>query len=107
VTIINHLFAVIPLLGLLIFVHEFGHFIAAKAFGVRVLKFSLGFGSPVGFGSYRMRWMRSGTEYVVAWFPLGGFVRLLGGNLPGDEEVEEEIVDATPDEYLNSKPAWQ
>jgi len=105
--LVDHLFAVIPMLGLLIFVHELGHFLAAKAFGVRVLKFSLGFGAPVGIGRYRMRWERKGTEYVIAWFPLGGFVRMLGGYLPGDEESIEEAPDATPDEYLHGKPVWQ
>ena len=43
------------MLSVLIFVHELGHFWAAKACGVRVLKFSIGFGSPIGFGRYRMR----------------------------------------------------
>jgi hypothetical protein len=59
------IFAFALLLGVLIAVHELGHFLAAKACGVRVLKFSLGFGSPIGFGRYRMRWERGGTEYVV------------------------------------------
>ena len=52
---LDHLFAVIPMLGILIFVHEFGHFLVAKACGVRVLKFSLGFGAPIGFGQHRLR----------------------------------------------------
>ena len=83
--LLDYLFAAIPMLGILIFVHEFGHFIVAKACGVRVLKFSLGFGPPIGIGDHRLRWERGGTEYVIAWFPLGGFVRMLGEQLPGDE----------------------
>ena len=50
--LVDHLFAVIPMLGVLIFVHEFGHFLVAKAVGVRVLKFSIGFGAPIGFGLF-------------------------------------------------------
>lgn len=103
----DYLFAAIPLLGTLIFVHELGHFLAAKACGVRVLKFSLGFGSPIGFGNFRMRWVRDGTEYVVAWFPLGGFVKMLGEMQPGGEVAEPAVIDARPDEYLNSKRTWQ
>jgi regulator of sigma E protease len=68
----------IVLVGVLIFVHESGHFLWAKLFGVRVLTFSLGFGPRVaGFS-------RGGTEYVIAAIPLGGYVRMLGEN-PHDE----------------------
>ncbi len=107
-TVLDYLFAVIPMLGILIFVHELGHFVVAKACGVRVLKFSLGFGSPIGIGDLRLRWVRGGTEYVIAWFPLGGFVKMLGEQMQGVQGEEEEVVlDATPDEYLNAKPTWQ
>ena len=78
--VIDHLFAVIPMLGILIFVHELGHFLVAKACGVRVLKFSIGFGAPIGWGKNRLRWERSGTEYVVGWIPLGGYVKMAGGD---------------------------
>jgi regulator of sigma E protease len=104
----DYLFAAIPMLGILIFVHEFGHFIVAKACGVRVLKFSVGFGSPIGFGNQRLRWERGGTEYVIAWFPLGGFVRMLGEQMPGDETSSFPVPeDAAPDEFLDAKPTWQ
>jgi len=106
--IIDHLFAVIPMLGILIFVHELGHFLVAKACGVRVLKFSIGFGPPIGIGTIRLRWERGGTEYVVGWFPLGGFVRMLGETLPGDDAHPSPVpVDARPDEFLEAKPVWQ
>ena len=73
----------IVLVGVLIFVHELGHFACAKFFGVRVLKFSLGFGPRlVGF-------TRGGTEYVLAALPLGGYVRMLGES-PYDEVREED-----------------
>jgi regulator of sigma E protease len=107
-SVLDTLVAVIPMLGTLIFAHELGHFLVAKACGVRVLKFSLGFGPPIGVGRFRLRWLRSGTEYVIAWFPLGGFVKMLGEQLPGqDGEEEPEVIDAAPDEYLNAKRTWQ
>jgi len=100
----SFLFAFVALLGVLIFVHELGHFLVAKACGVRVLKFSLGFGPPIGIGRFRFRWERNGTEYVAAWFPLGGFVKMLGEN-PDEEDAPEAL--ASPEEALNHKPIWQ
>ncbi|MBW2314546.1 MAG: RIP metalloprotease RseP [Deltaproteobacteria bacterium] len=97
-------FAFVAMLGVLIFVHELGHFLVAKACGVRVLKFSLGFGSPIGIGRFRLRWERNGTEYVAAWFPLGGFVKMLGEN-PDDEDSPETL--SNPEEAMNNKPIWQ
>lgn len=106
--VLDTLVAVIPLLGILIVVHELGHFVAAKACGVRVLKFSIGFGAPIGFGKMRLRWERNGTEYVIGWIPLGGFVRMLGEPMPGDEQHMSPVPeDATPDEFLESKPVWK
>ena len=105
---IDTLVAVIPMLGILIVAHELGHFLIAKACGVRVLKFSIGFGAPIGFGRLRMRWERGGTEYVIGWIPLGGFVRMLGEPMPGDENFVPPVPDdARPDEFLESKPVWQ
>jgi len=105
---IDTLVAVIPMLGILIVAHELGHFLIAKACGVRVLKFSIGFGAPIGFGRLRMRWERGGTEYVIGWIPLGGFVRMLGEPMPGDENFAPPVPDdARPDEFLESKPVWQ
>ena len=101
---LEYLVAFVVMLSVLIFVHELGHFLVAKACGVRVLKFSLGFGNPIGFGRYRLRWKRGHTEYVAAWIPLGGFVKMLGEN-PG-EEVSDEAY-ANPDETLPGKPLPQ
>lgn len=71
------LYYVLPfvvVLGILIFFHELGHFLIAKYFGVKVLKFSLGFG-------YKVVGRKIGeTEYVISSIPLGGFVKLLGEN---------------------------
>ena len=104
---IPYLVAFVPMLGILILVHELGHFLVAKYFGVRVLKFSIGFGSPIGVGRLRMRWTSNGTEYVVAWIPLGGYVKMLGEQLHDAGEDEPDVPDARPDEYLNAKPVWQ
>src|SRR5512136_454709 len=69
-------------LGVLIFVHELGHFIFAKLFGVGVEKFSLGFGPKViGFS-------RGETEYLISAFPLGGYVKMVGES--PDAEVSPE-----------------
>src|ERR1041384_4554505 len=64
----------IVMVGVLVFVHELGHFLWAKLFGVRVLRFSLGFGPTIAGFHHR------GTEYVLSALPLGGYVRLLGEN---------------------------
>jgi regulator of sigma E protease len=73
----------IILLGIIIFVHELGHFLFAKMLGVRVLKFSLGFGPKIIGKQY------GDTEYVLSAIPLGGYVKMLG-EVPGEELKEEE-----------------
>ncbi|HLZ45445.1 MAG TPA: RIP metalloprotease RseP [Gemmatimonadales bacterium] len=62
----------VVLLGVLISVHEFGHFVVAKLVGIQVLRFSLGFGQPL------FQWRRGETEYWIAWIPLGGYVKMAG-----------------------------
>jgi regulator of sigma E protease len=74
--------AFVVVLGILIFVHEFGHFIVARRLGVGVTKFSFGFG-PKLFGV-----QRGETEYLVSAIPLGGYVKLVGES-DGDEVPEE------------------
>ena len=83
-------------LGLLIFVHELGHFLFAKLFGVRVLKFSLGFGPRVA-GK-----VIGETEYVISAFPLGGFVKMFGEN-PDELEATSEDRDVS----FAHKVVWQ
>lgn len=78
----NTFISFILVLGLLIFVHELGHFLFAKYFKVRVLKFSLGFG-PKLFGK-----TIGETEYVVSALPLGGYVKMFGEN-PDEQNVSE------------------
>ncbi|MBF0453504.1 MAG: RIP metalloprotease RseP [Magnetococcales bacterium] len=79
------LFWALVVLGILIFVHELGHFLTARFFGVRVLVFSLGFGPRLG------GWRdKSGTEYQVSAIPLGGYVKMLGEGDDEDTPVSEE-----------------
>jgi regulator of sigma E protease len=80
--IISYAIPTVILLGILIFVHELGHFIVAKICGVRILKFSLGIG-PKLFGK-----KFGETEYLLSWIPLGGYIKLLGED--PDEEIKEE-----------------
>lgn len=80
-------------LGVLIFVHELGHFLMARRIGVRVITFSLGFGPKL------LRITRGGTEYCVSAIPLGGYVKMAGEN-------PEDSRSGAPDEFL-SKGKWQ
>lgn len=97
--------AFLLMLGPLVFLHELGHFVVAKMCGVRVLKFAFGYGTAIGFGRFRLAFQRGETEYLIAWFPLGGYVKLLGEGT-GDE-VEEAEAKANPERTLNHKSAWQ
>jgi regulator of sigma E protease len=98
------LLPVVLVLGVLVTLHELGHFLAARACGVRVLKFSIGFGNPIGFGRWRLRWLRRGTEFVIAWIPLGGFVKMLGEN-PGEEDSPAARADRA--HSLPAAPLWK
>jgi len=80
-------------LGVMVLVHEWGHFVIARLFGVRVEVFSIGFG-PRLFGV-----KRGPTDYRISALPLGGYVRMAGDN-PAEERKGD------PDEFL-SKPRWQ
>src|SRR5882757_3532450 len=114
------LFGVALVLGVMILVHEWGHFIAARIFGVRVDVFSIGFG-PRLFG-----WKRGATDYRVSALPLGGYVRMAGQDpseidsarstaIHGKEKdekadasapQEQGLVKGAADELMN-KPRWQ
>jgi regulator of sigma E protease len=87
-TIVYFLFV----LGVLVFVHELGHFLVARWYGVRVLTFSLGFGPKL------LKYRRGDTEYCISVVPLGGYVKLAG------ETVDDRRTGA-PDEFL-SKSKW-
>ncbi|OOZ18700.1 RIP metalloprotease RseP [Solemya velum gill symbiont] len=77
------IFWTIIAIGLLVTVHEFGHFWVARKLGVKVLRFSVGFGSPLW-----KRTARDGVEYVVAAIPLGGYVKMLDEREGGVDEAE-------------------
>ena len=70
----------VALLVPLVVIHEFGHFFAAKAFGVKVLEFGIGLPPRIK----GLTWRRGETEYTINWLPIGGFVRMLGEEDPGD-----------------------
>lgn len=80
-------------LGIMVLVHEWGHFIVAKSFGVRVEVFSIGFGKRL-WGT-----KRGDTDYRLSALPLGGYVKMAGDNPLEDRKGD-------PDEFL-SKPRWQ
>src|ERR687898_1872688 len=89
----TNILAFVFVLGVLIFVHELGHFIMARRIGVRVLTFSLGFGPKL------ISFRRGDTEYCISAIPLGGYVKMAGEN-PEDSRT------GAPDEFL-SKGKWQ
>ncbi|HSC84465.1 MAG TPA: RIP metalloprotease RseP, partial [Pseudomonas sp.] len=89
------LFGTLIALGVLVTFHEFGHFWVARRCGVKVLRFSVGFGSPL------LRWHdRQGTEFVLAAIPLGGYVKML-------DEREAEVPLDQLEQAFNRKPVGQ
>ncbi len=97
--IIINIAALIVTLGILITIHEYGHFWVARRCGVKVERFSIGFGKPL------LRWNgRDGTEYIIAVLPLGGYVKMLGQD---DTDVVGEIPQEKQHMAFNYKPLWQ
>src|SRR5436189_3196556 len=103
----NTILGIVLVLGLMILVHELGHFIVARVFGVRVDVFSIGFG-PRLFG-----WKRGATDYRISAVPLGGYVRMAGQDPTeidsqgrGLAEKGDVAPTGAPDELM-SKPRWQ
>jgi regulator of sigma E protease len=94
VSSLNTVAAFLFVLGVLVFVHELGHFLAARRLGVRVLTFSLGFGPKL------LKTKRGDTEYCVSLIPLGGYVKMAGDS-PDDPGRTGQ-----PDEFL-SKTKWE
>lgn len=85
--------AFVVALGVLIVFHEFGHYLVARWCGVKVLRFSIGFGRPL----LRKCWGKDQTEWVVAAFPLGGYVKML-------DEREDEVAPEDVARSFNRKP---
>jgi regulator of sigma E protease len=90
---VTNLWAFLFVLGVLVFVHELGHFLLARWNGVRVLTFSLGFGPKL------LKTTRGGTEYCISAIPLGGYVKMAG-------ETPDDPRSGASDEFL-SKSKWQ
>lgn len=100
-------------LGLVVTIHEFGHFLAAKSFGVAIDRFSIGFGKAIA------SWTdKSGVEWRIGWIPLGGYVRFSGdenaSSVPDQADLEELRRDierregaAAVRRYFHFKPLWQ
>ena len=91
--ILTSLVAFIFVIGVLVFVHELGHFMAARRIGVRVLTFSLGFGPKI------VKFQRGDTEFCISAIPLGGYVKMAGEN-PDDQRTGAD------DEFM-SKSKWE
>ncbi len=94
--------ALMVVLGVVVFIHELGHFFAARASGVRVDKFSIGFGPAI------IKWHdRHGTQWQVACLPLGGYVSIYGQEMMFDRKAYSELpADKKAGHYL-SVPAWK
>ena len=93
-TILSYVLAFLVAIGVLVAVHEYGHFWMARRMGIRVLRFSIGFGKAL--------WTRrgaDGTEYAIAAIPLGGYVKLL-------DEREGPVDPALASQAYNRKPVW-
>jgi regulator of sigma E protease len=85
--------AFIVVIGIIVLVHEWGHFIAARLCGIRVETFSIGFGPAI------RSWRRGDTEYRLAWLPLGGYVKMAGMI---DEGLEgEDSITGADDEFMS------
>lgn len=91
-SILNSVFGFVLAVGILVTVHEFGHFWVARKLGVKVLKFSVGFGRPIW-----SRYGRDGTQYAIAMIPLGGYVKML-------DESEGDVEEAERHRAFNRKP---
>ncbi|MEE4245517.1 MAG: RIP metalloprotease RseP, partial [Kangiellaceae bacterium] len=90
----NALFFIVAL-GILVTFHEWGHFYAARKLGVKVLRFSVGFGKPI--------WQKTGkdgVEYVVASIPLGGYVKML-------DEREGDVAEQDLPMAYTRQPVWK
>lgn len=89
-------------LAILVTLHELGHFLAARMFGIKVEKFYLFFDA---FGFKLFKFKKGDTEYGVGWLPLGGYVKIAG---MVDESLDSEQLKSTPEPWeFRSKPAWQ
>ena len=92
--------AAIAMIAILVFIHEFGHFIVAKACGVHVKVFSIGFGRPLFGVDFR------GTEYRLSMLPFGGYVQMSGADPFGVGSEDDDLLEDPSQAFLR-KPVWQ
>jgi regulator of sigma E protease len=99
------LLALIVVLGVLIFIHELGHFVAAKWAGIYVHRFSLGMGSPIKALTFK----RGETEYAISWLPLGGYVKMASAEEEALAKLEggQAHTLVPPDRMFEAKPVWK
>ncbi len=93
-------------IGVLVFIHELGHFLAAKWAGIHVHRFSLGLGSPIP----ALTTKRGETEYCVSWIPLGGYVKMATREEDATSSALEGATPADPvrpEAYYEAKPVWK
>jgi len=95
-----NIFAAVAMIAILVFIHEFGHFIVAKACGVHVKVFSIGFGRRVVGFDY------GGTEYRLSLLPFGGYVQMAGADPFGTGEEDDDELD-DPERAFLRRPVWQ
>lgn len=98
--------ALVVVLGVLVFVHEAGHFVAAKWAGIYVHRFSLGLGPPIKALSFR----RGETDYAISWLPLGGYVKMASREEEATSAALEGAtpdVPVAPDRVFEAKPVWK
>ena len=93
--VLSSLFPFVVLLGILVFIHELGHFLVARFCGVRVEVFSLGFGKKI------LKWKKGDTVYCVGLFPLGGYVKMFG------HEYGKEVLKEHQSVSFLHKKLWQ
>jgi regulator of sigma E protease len=104
--VLTTILALLVVLGVLIFIHEAGHFLAAKWAGIYVHRFSLGLGSPIPWLTFR----RGETEYSISWLPLGGYVKMASREEDVTSSALEggQIQAAVPaDRVFEAKPVWK
>ncbi len=104
--VLINILALILVLGVLIFVHELGHFLAAKWAGIWVHRFSIGMGKPI----QALTRKRGETEYVISWLPIGGYVKMASRDeepISGALEGGPASAAVPPDRVFEAKPIWK